>query len=645
MSEEADHLRAVLEATADGILVVDENGKVVTSNRRFAELWCIPDELLARRSDDAMLDFVLGQLVDPAAFLSRVRELYGSRRENLDVLRFRDGRVVERFSAPLVRDGAVAGRVWSFRDVTEVRRAEAALRESEERFRTIYNMTPAMQHSLDSEWRIAEVSPRWLERLGYERAEVLGRKKSEFLTAESVARCEEVLPRLVALGRVTDVPLQYVAKSGELVDCLISVIARYGDRGEVTVAFVSAVDVGERKRAEEERRRLERQVQQAQKLESLGLLAGGIAHDFNNLLVSILGNADLVLGALGPGAAGHQELGEILAAGERAAALCKELMAYSGGGPLEMHPVDLAELVLDMAHLLDVSVPERVRLERELQAGLPAVEADAGQLRQVVMNLVANAAEAIGDGEGEIALRVGTQALAREELRPTLLGDEVQPGPYVWLEVADSGCGMDAETLSRIFDPFYSSKATGRGLGLAATIGIVRGHRGTLSVRSRPGRGATFRILLPASPRPAVSLAPTGPAAGAPGAHELLLVVDDEERVRGVARRTLERSGYRVLEAGSGEAALELLEGEARGAALVLLDLTMPGMGGEEALRELRRRRPHLPVVLSSGYGAESATRRLAAPSRPDAFVQKPYRGATLVRTVEEVLGRCARGR
>ena len=532
MSEPAEsYLREVLQSTADGILVVDEDGKVVTSNRRFAELWQIPDELLQTRDDDKLLAFVLEQLVHPHLFLEKVKELYGSREEGLDVLHFKDGRVFERFSAPLVREKRIVGRVWSFRDITARTQAEAALREGEARFRSLYNFTPVMLHSIDVEGNIVDVNDFWLQRMGYRREEVLGRPTTDFMTTPSREYAEQTsLPRLKAEGQLRDVPYEFVTASGETFDALLSAIAQYDSDGRFTRSFTVVVDVSERKRAERERQRLEDRVRQAHKLESLGLLAGGIAHDFNNLLVGVLGNADLALRRIPEGTAGREFLPEIITASKHAAELCHELLAYSGGGRFVAKPVDVSEVVRELAHLLEASVSERVRFDYEFAASLPTIEADVTQLRQVVMNLITNAAEAVGDEEGTVTIGTGKQHCRASFLSKTVLGEGLPPGEYVYFEVRDSGRGMSADTQAKIFDPFFTSKTTGRGLGLAATLGIVRGHGGTIEVQSEEGHGSLLRVFFPASDRPADAreVSPGATGGSSVGDGGLVLVVDDE---------------------------------------------------------------------------------------------------------------------
>ncbi len=361
-----------------------------------------------------------------------------------------------------------------------------------------------------------------------------------------------------------------------------------------------------------ERHRLQDRLLQSQRLESLGVLASGIAHDFNNLLTGILGNASLADARLAPDHSARPLLGNVVTASRRAAELTQQLLAYAGKSRVSQEPLDLSEIVRELLPLVRPAIPPEVQLVLDL-APAP-VTADSGQIHQVVMNLVINASEAIV-GAGTVLMSAGT-----EEVRD---GMGLEPGIYAYLRVRDNGCGMDEKTLERIFDPFFSTKFAGRGLGLAAAHGIVRAHHGAINVESAPGNGATFTIMLPAGNkigpsirRPAVSVELTG--AGA------ILVVDDEEMVLEMAEASLEVYGYSVLRASDGWSALDVLTGAVDRVRAVILDLTMPGMTCEETLQRLRAIRPAVPVIISSGYGGTEIAQRFQD-AAIDGFLQKPY--------------------
>jgi signal transduction histidine kinase/CheY-like chemotaxis protein len=387
-----------------------------------------------------------------------------------------------------------------------------------------------------------------------------------------------------------------------------------------------------------EKKSLEEKLRQTQKLESLGVLAGGVAHDFNNLLTGILGNASLLLEDEPPNSAGAPLLAEVVLAAERAAHLTQQLLAYAGKGRFVVAPMSLSDMVRDISKLLRSSIPKNAQVDLNLQPDLAPVMADRAQMQQLVMNLVINGAEAIPGGHpGVVTVTTGIHTV-HENRRESYSHGEIGPGSYVRLEVWDSGVGMDEHTLARIFDPFFTTKFTGRGLGLAAALGIVRGHGGALHVRSTPGGGSVFQVFLPAlvaaeTPRVEPERFPsTTPLLGT------VLVIDDEDVIRKTATSVLERCGCAVLTASSGWEGLEVYRRHASELSLVILDLTMPDMGGEEALHRLKAIHDGVCVLLSSGYDESEIMRQFAG--QPLAgFLQKPYSAASLARKVTDLLG------
>ncbi len=380
-------------------------------------------------------------------------------------------------------------------------------------------------------------------------------------------------------------------------------------------------DVTERVAHQKEGERLQAQLLHVQKLESLGVLAGGIAHDFNNLLTAILGNASLAEMQLDPAHPALRSVQAMVAAARRASDLTTQLLAFSGRGHFRVQPVDVNGQIRELIVLLEASVSKKVSLRVETKATLPMVEADLSQLNQVLMNLVINAAEAIGDEAGTVMVRTGVQALEARDLSVGSFPETV-PGTFVFIEVSDTGQGMDDRSLARIFDPFFTTKVSGRGLGLAAVQGIIRGHKGLIRVYSEVGRGTTFKVFLPAGGEAMPEIEPVHtPTLLQQGT---VLVVDDEPAVRDFARAALEFGGYRVIEAGDGREGVEAFRALAGEIDIVLLDLTMPRMSGEEALTEMRKIRAATPIVLTSGYNEVEATRRLVGRGSVE-FIQKPY--------------------
>jgi two-component system, cell cycle sensor histidine kinase and response regulator CckA len=432
--------------------------------------------------------------------------------------------------------------------------------------------------------------------------------------------------KAASTGRpVRDSELELLFEDGSSVNLLGDAVPMLDENGTPRGAVGVFVDITERKRAED-------RLREAQKLESLGLLAGGVAHDFNNLLVGVIGNASLAQEILPPDSPALDLLERVVKTGEQAAHLTRQMLAYAGKGKFLVEALNLSDLIPEMSSLLRTSISRMIALHYDLAKDLPLIEADRGQVEQVFMNLMLNAAEAIESREGLIAVRTCLQNVDARYLRLHPEAAALRPGPYVCLEVRDTGCGMDEATRARIFDPFFSTKFTGRGLGLAAVAGILRSHKGAILVTSAPGKGSCFTVLLPAAScaadNPRVS--PRDPALRGSG---VVLVVDDEPVVRMLAKAALERHGYTVLLADGAPRAIEILEQYPGDIALMVLDLSMPKMSGAEALPEFRRIRPELKVLVSSGY-SEAETMILFEGRPVSGFVQKPYSASRLAEEV-----------
>jgi signal transduction histidine kinase len=401
-------------------------------------------------------------------------------------------------------------------------------------------------------------------------------------------------------------------------------------------------EVERRKVLEEDKARMEEHVRHMQKLESLGVLASGIAHDFNNLLAVIVGNSDIIAAEV----KGRQLLGhcnsEIQKAAQRASDLVAQMLAYSGGGTFVADAVDLSLLVEGMQYLLRSSVSKKARLEYALATNLPEVAGDAAQLQQVVMNLVTNASDALGENNGEIRIETGMVDADEAYLASLYLDEHLAPGRYVYLEIKDTGSGLDEESLDRIFDPFFTTKFAGRGLGLAAVMGIVRAHKGGVRVLSIPGQGTAFRIHLPLlHPAAASDLADHDEDGlvdrGTNGVR--ILLADDEEMVRVLGQLILEQHGYEVVTAMDGDEAIAAFREHCDTLSLVLLDMTMPRKNGYEVAAAVRAIRRDMPIVLCSGY-ADVEARTRYADLQMDGFLKKPYRMNELIQVVQRVLMR-----
>jgi PAS domain S-box-containing protein len=461
------------------------------------------------------------------------------------------------------------------------------------------------------------------ERLyGYSAGDLKDRSISTLLPPERQGELTEMLGKIRRGERIEHFQTVRLRKDGRRIQVSLSYSPLRNARGGIVGSSGIARDMTEQKRVEE-------QLMLAEKLvERLGVLAGGIAHNFNNLLTGIMGNASLAMDDLPPASPAMGSLAEVVRASERAAELTSQMLAYAGMGRYVVTTFDFSELIRRNQSLIGASVPQTVQLRLELADGLPPVEADAVQMQQLVLNLLLNAAESIEAGKtGTVVVRTGVHHTVEAD-RGAHDYESLQPGSYVALEVSDTGRGMDQETLSRIFDPFFSTKFTGRGLGLSAVLGIVRAHGGAIRVTSSPGCGSTFRIFLPVRAEGGTRASP---------ADATVLVVDDEAAVRSMAKATLEHCGYRVLLAESGRGAIDLFRRMAPEVCLVILDLTMPGMSGDEVIPHLREIRPDVPVVATSGYNEETIFRRLAGKGVAG-FIQKPYTWTELALKVKSVL-------
>jgi len=526
-------------------------------------------------------------------------------------------------------------------DVSRRTRAQAELRESEERYRRVVEELP-VGVVVHTGGRAVFVNREAGRVLGAEPAELLGQVVLDYIHPEDRERTRERIQRVYDKeGPTPFAPAQLVRRDGTVVDVdMCGAVVDWHGQPAAQVLFTDTT----------ERRRLERRIQQAQKNESMEVLAGGVAHDFNNLLVGILGSAELALNALEPTAAARPLVERIGESARIAADLARQMLAYAGRARVVLDQVDPNALVAEMAGLLEAALPRKVRLRFEPGAALPPIEGDPTRLRQVVMNLVVNAGEAIQDREGHVTVRTGVLEADTETLRSPYIASDVPAGRYVAIEVVDDGSGMDEDVLRRLFDPFFSTKFAGRGLGLAAVLGIVRAHRGTILVESRPGAGSRLRVLLPAAPAPEEppSRAPEGhlPAgrstaadAGRAPCRGAVLVADDDDTVREIARHMLARAGWPVLEARDGEACLALFRARlgATGSdriACVLLDLAMPRMDGHETLAALQALQPDVSVVVCSGF----AEHDISAPADGDArivFLAKPFASQELLAAIE----------
>ncbi len=525
------------------------------------------------------------------------------------------------------------------RDITDRAAAEQALMASERRFERVVETAPCGIWIFNGE-AVTYANAALAEMLGYPVGQLTapGFFGTLFTDEDRAFVVERGRRRLAGESVPDEYELRIMHADGSSRTLSVrGTVIEFDGRASL---LVTAFDITGQKAAEAQRLALEAKLQQTQKLESLGLLAGGIAHDFNNLLLGMLGNSDVALLLLPAESPARPVVADIQLAAHRAADLTRQMLAYSGRGKFTVESLVLSRLVEEMSHLLEVSILKRASVRYRLAPDLPPVLGDATQLRQVIMNLMINAADAIGDRNGVISVSTGVTVADRTYLQGMFVDEDLPEGEYVYLDVSDTGVGMDADTVARIFDPFFTTKFTGRGLGLAAVLGIVRGHRGAIKVYSEPGRGTTMKVLLPrlVEDPPESLVAPSTALADTSWRHEAtVLLIDDDETVRDVARRMLELAGMRVVDCESGEEGIATFGRLRSEVSVVLLDLTMPDLDGEEVYRQLRMIDPKVKVVLISGYSENDVTDRFAGKGLAG-FIQKPFQYRDLVSHLRQVL-------
>jgi len=449
---------------------------------------------------------------------------------------------------------------------------------------------------------------------------------------------ENALPVLRDAGGLWHGQTVFLSRNGREYITDQVLLAHRDKTGGITHYATVARDISKRITAEQERQQMQSQMEHAQRLESLGVLAGGIAHDFNNILTAIMGNAAMAeRKALKNPHDMPKYLGNIVESSEKAAELCKQMLAYSGKGRFVVKAIDLSEMVESITKLLGISIAKGVVLKYHLTEQLPAVEADVAQLQQVIMNLVINASDAIGEKSGVISIATGVMQADSAYLTGTSLDDHLPAGRYVYLEISDTGCGMDKNTQAKLFEPFFTTKFTGHGLGMSAVLGIVRGHHGAIKVYSEPGRGTTFKVLLPISTEQAEVISSQAVSNDDWGGSGTILIVDDEKTIRETAAMMLEDMGFKTLTATDGIDGVRVYLKYQDDIVGVLMDMTMPKMDGKSCFTELRRINKQVKVILSSGYNEQEATSRFAGQGLAG-FIQKPYTPDTLQMKMQQIL-------
>ncbi len=631
-----EKFRTLFDSASDAIFIHDMQGRFLEVNQAACDrLGYAREELLGLAVPD----------IDDPASAAMVPD-------NLDRLR-REGRLTLE-GAQVTRGGQVfpveiKACLFNFqgqpavlamaRDISERRLADQALRRSEARFRALFEQAPLAYQSLDSDGMILEVNQAWLKTLGYERGQVLGKWFGDFLAEGFVPHFEANFPCFKQAGFINEVEFEMSRVDGGTIAVSFNGAVGTDEQGRFRQTHCIFHDITERKRAEEEKARLEEQLRQAQKMQAVGTLAGGIAHDFNNILAMVMGHAELAQDLSRSGRPNLEELDNIIRASERGRDLVRQMLTFGRKVKAEPRPLDLNKSVQHALAMLDRALPKMIALRTSLAPDLWPVSADPTQVDQVVINLATNARDAMPQG-GRLLFQTSNLTVDEELSREHL---EVGPGRYVRLEVIDTGLGMSDEVRQQIFDPFFTTKEVGKGtgLGLSVVYGIVKQHQGQITCRCQPGQGTCFEMLLPAAGL-AETLPPVPPASQAlqtapAGGSELILLVDDEDNLRELAASALRGAGYGVDQAGSGEEALAIMERSSPPPDLIILDLGMPGMGGHQCLLRIMERAPRSRVLIASGYPADGQVQESLAAGALG-YVAKPFRRLDLLGRVRQTL-------
>jgi PAS domain S-box-containing protein len=619
-------LNSTIESTADGLLVVDRDGKIVKFNHKFLRIWNIPESIVESLDDDKALSFVLDQLKDPENFLSKVKELYARPNEkSFDVIEFKDGRYFERYSQPQEIEGKIFGRVWSFRDVTDKKKAIASLKASEEKYRLLFeNASDAIFVAQDE--IIKFPNPQLSQLMGYSSEELTSKPFKHFIHPEDSDMVVEMHKKRL---QGHNVPITYsfraITKTGEILWVEANKVIITWEERPATLTFLRDIT---------QQKKMEAQLLQAQKMEAIGQLAGGVAHDFNNLLTAIIGYGHLLKSETSKDDRMSAYVGQILNAAEKAAILTNDLLTFSRKQIINPKPVNLNNIIENMESLLLRVIGEDIELSTVLTDTDLTIVADSTQIDQILMNLATNAQDAMPKG-GSLIIRTDRVEINGDYISTYGYG---KPGSYALLSVEDTGTGMVEDIKGRIFEPFFTTKEVGKGtgLGLAMVYGIVKQHDGYINVYSEPGRGTTFKILLPLI-HSTVKEAKPDNLIKVKGGTETILIVEDDKQVRSLLKEILTNAGYHIIEAVDGDDALAVFQKNEDSIHLLILDVIMPKKNGKEVYEQIKRVKYDMKVIFVSGYSADIIYKKGILEVGMN-FISKPVSPDDLLIKVRDVL-------
>jgi two-component system cell cycle sensor histidine kinase/response regulator CckA len=618
-------LQASLEATGDGILVVDHDSRIILSNQRFAEMWRVPQSMMQDKDDIKLREFVMSQLVDPEAYMEKIHELYGKREESTDIIAFKDGRIFERYTAPLLISGQFVGRVWSFRDMTAYREAQRRLERSQQKYRDLVENAGSIILRWDTSGVITFINDYGQRFLGYSEEDLLGKSVIGTIVPDRDSSGRDLVAMIEG---ITSNPDEYtynenenVTKDGRSIWVSWSNKPVYNEVGQLVGILSIGTDITERKK-------LEQQLFQAQKMEAVGQLAGGIAHDFNNMLMVINGYCELLLDDLDETNELRRDIEQIKVTASRAAALTRQLLAFGRRQVVQPKVVDLNKLLYNSQELIERLVGSAVNLKLQTRGNSLYIYADPVQIEQVILNLAANARDAMPEG-GELIIESGRTRIENQDSGERYM---VPMGTYVLCSVRDTGTGMSAETLEHMFEPFFTTKVPGKGtgLGLSTVYGIVKQNDGFIFAESEPGSGSCFTMYFPLVGEEELirSEEPHTPEEKLRGTEGILLV-ESEAKVRRYTKTVLEKYGYSVVTAAGGSDALGL--GKTMGVDLLISTTALPEMSGAELAEKVREMQPGLKVLIISDAPENESSQRYHT-------INKPFTSAALLRKIRKIL-------
>jgi two-component system, cell cycle sensor histidine kinase and response regulator CckA len=620
-------LEAQLNSSIDGILVVDENGKRIITNRRLIDLWRIPEHILDDEDDAALLQYVTDSVKNPEAFTQRVKYLYDHPSEtSCDEIEFKSGMVFDRYSAPVLDEsGRYYGRIWTFRDMTARKKAEEALRRSEDMYRTLIAASPDSIVVTDMSGRVTLGSRKALDLFEVPEGHGIGRSILDWVSPQDRLKAETAIRQLSTTGEFLFGEFVLKRDDGAFFEAEVHAAPLRWSGGEARGVIFIVRDVTERKT-------LQAQLLQAQKMEAIGTLAGGVAHDFNNIIMAIMGFTGLIETMVPDDHPVRNHLHQIHACTSKAANVTRSLLTFSRKQAMELTPLNINVVIKDVEKLLRRLVPEDVRITLSLNDQVVTM-ADATQINQVLINLISNAKDAMPKG-GSLHIETKMVEVGKEFRQAHGFGE---PGRYGLIAVTDTGPGMDEVTKKKIFEPFFTTKEVGKGtgLGLAIVYGIIKQHNGYITVSSEPGKGARFEIYLPAV-NAEVGEAEMGPDS-IPGGTETILLVEDDNDVRTIAAEILRVSGYAIIEAEDGEAAVRKYREHRDSIDLLVLDVVMPGKNGKEVYEEIREMTPSVRVIFMSGYTGDIVLDRGIGHGTTD-YISKPLSADELLKRIREAL-------